>query len=77
VDVGVRLPDSPLNYHDVWATLGALAASTERIGLPVSVTNLVSRPASVTACAARTLATAIGLTRVPTGAWKGEVPATG
>jgi 5,10-methylenetetrahydromethanopterin reductase len=51
-------PDSPLNFRDVWATLGAVATSTDRIGLAVSVTNFASRHPSVTASAAVTIAEA-------------------
>jgi len=49
------LPDSQLNYREVWTTLGALAVSTERIQIGPSVTNVVSRHPTVTASAARTL----------------------
>jgi 5,10-methylenetetrahydromethanopterin reductase len=52
------LPDSPLNFREVWTTLGALAVSTDHIGLAPAVTNLSSRHPSVTASAARTLAEA-------------------
>ena len=53
---GAWLPDSPLNYREVWATLGAVAISTETIQLGPTVTNLVSRHPTVTAAAARTVA---------------------
>jgi 5,10-methylenetetrahydromethanopterin reductase len=56
----IWLPDSPLNFREVWTTLGALAVSTERIGLSASVTNFVTRHVSVTASAARTLAEVAG-----------------
>lgn len=51
----VWFPDSHLNFRDVWTTLGAVAVSTDRIGIGPSVTNLVSRHPSVTASAARSL----------------------
>jgi 5,10-methylenetetrahydromethanopterin reductase len=53
---GLWIPDSPINFRDVWATLGSLAVSTSRIGLVASVTNVVTRHPSVTASAAATLA---------------------
>jgi 5,10-methylenetetrahydromethanopterin reductase len=51
----VWFPDSHLNYREVWTVLGAVAASTDRIGLSPSVTNLATRHPSVTASAARSL----------------------
>src|SRR6266545_5221983 len=52
------IPDSPLNYREVWSILGALAASTDRIELGAAVTNVVSQHVSVVASAARTIAEA-------------------
>jgi 5,10-methylenetetrahydromethanopterin reductase len=49
-------PDSHLNYRELWATLGAVAVSTERISLGATVTNLVTRHPTVTASAARAIA---------------------
>lgn len=49
------IPDSQLLWHDLWATLGALAVGTNRIVLGANVTNPVTREASVTASASRTL----------------------
>jgi 5,10-methylenetetrahydromethanopterin reductase len=49
------IPDSQLLWRDVWATLAACAVSTTSIGLSVGVTNPVTRHASVTAGAARTI----------------------
>jgi 5,10-methylenetetrahydromethanopterin reductase len=57
-DIGldrVVFPDSQLLWRDVWATLSAVALSTERIGLGVSVTNPVTRHPTVTAGAARSI----------------------
>src|SRR4051794_24599863 len=48
--------DSQLLWRDVWATIGAAAVSTTRIGLGVAVTNPLTRHATVTASAARTVA---------------------
>lgn len=53
---GAWLPDSHLNYREVWSTLGAVAVSTQTIEIGPTVTNLVSRHPSVTAAAARTIA---------------------
>jgi 5,10-methylenetetrahydromethanopterin reductase len=53
------LPDSPLNYREIWSTLGALVASTTRIGLGTSITNFASRHLTVTASAARTISEAV------------------
>jgi 5,10-methylenetetrahydromethanopterin reductase len=55
---GAWLPDSHLNYREVWSTLGAVAVSTETIEIGPTVTNLVSRHPTVTAAAARTVAEA-------------------
>ena len=52
------LPDSHLNYRELWTTLGALAVSTDRISLGATVTNLVTRHPTVTASAARAVAEA-------------------
>lgn len=49
------IPDSQLLWHDVWATLGALAIGTDRIILGTNVTNPVTREAAVTAGASRTI----------------------
>jgi 5,10-methylenetetrahydromethanopterin reductase len=49
------LPDSHLNYREVWTTLSAVAVSTDRIALGPTVTNLVTRHPTVTASAARAL----------------------
>ena len=49
------VPDSQLLWHDVWATLGALAIGTDRIILGTNVTNPVTRQAAVTAGASRTV----------------------
>lgn len=49
-------PDSHLNYREVWATLGAVAVSTERIEIGPTVTNLATRHVTVTASAARAIA---------------------
>jgi 5,10-methylenetetrahydromethanopterin reductase len=53
------LPDSPLNYREIWSTLGALVASTTRIGLGTAITNFASRHLTVTASAARTISEAV------------------
>ena len=47
--------DSPLNYRDIWAVLGAVAVSTDRIRIGPAVTNLASRHLTVTASAARAI----------------------
>jgi 5,10-methylenetetrahydromethanopterin reductase len=52
-------PDSPLNYRELWSVLGAVAVSTDRIGLGAAVTNLVGRHVSITASAARTVSEAV------------------
>lgn len=49
------IPDSQLLWHDVWATLGAVAIGTDRIVLGTNVTNPVTREAAVTAGASRTV----------------------
>jgi len=51
----VWFPDSHLNYREVWTVLGAVAVSTDTIGVSPSVTNLATRHPSVTASAARSL----------------------
>jgi 5,10-methylenetetrahydromethanopterin reductase len=50
------LPDSQLNYREVWTTLSAVAVSTDAIALGPTVTNLVTRHPTVTASAARAVA---------------------
>ncbi|MVZ99877.1 LLM class flavin-dependent oxidoreductase [Actinomadura sp. LD22] len=52
----VSFPDSQLLWREVWSTVSAVAVSTERIGLAVSVTNPVTRHPTVTASAARSIA---------------------
>jgi 5,10-methylenetetrahydromethanopterin reductase len=52
------LPDSHLNYRELWSTLGAVSVSTDRIVLGATVTNLVTRHPTVTASAARAIAEA-------------------
>jgi len=54
----VWLPDSPLNYREVWSVLGAISVSTNRIGLGPMVTNFSSRHLTVTAAAAGTISEA-------------------
>lgn len=54
----VWMPDSQLNYREVWTTLGAIAVSTSRINIGPMVTNFASRHLTVTAGAARTVAEA-------------------
>lgn len=49
------MPDSQLLWRDVWTTLGAVAAGTDRINLGTNVTNPVTREAAVTAGAAATV----------------------
>jgi 5,10-methylenetetrahydromethanopterin reductase len=52
----VVFPDSQLLWRDVWATLSAVALSTERINLGLMVSNPVTRHPTVTASAARSIA---------------------
>jgi 5,10-methylenetetrahydromethanopterin reductase len=49
------IPDSQLNLPDPWVMLAAAAASTERIGLGVLVTNPIIRDVTATAASAATL----------------------
>ncbi|MGE0387304.1 MAG: LLM class flavin-dependent oxidoreductase [Gammaproteobacteria bacterium] len=53
---GAWFPDSHLNYREVWTTLGAVAAATDRIAIAPTVTNVLTRHLTVTASAARTVA---------------------
>jgi 5,10-methylenetetrahydromethanopterin reductase len=53
------LPDSPLNYREIWSTLGAIAVSTSRISFGTAITNFASRHLTVTASAARTISEAV------------------
>ena len=52
----VGIWDSPALCRDLWVTLGAAAARTERIELSTWVTNPLTRHPMVTACAAASLA---------------------
>jgi 5,10-methylenetetrahydromethanopterin reductase len=52
----VSFPDSQLLWRDVWSTATAVALSTSRIGISISVTNPVTRHPTVTASAARSVA---------------------
>jgi 5,10-methylenetetrahydromethanopterin reductase len=52
----VGFPDSHLHYRELWATLGAVAISTDQIAIGPMVTNLVTRHLTVTASAARAVA---------------------
>jgi hypothetical protein len=44
--------DSPVIWRELWTTVGALAARTERIRLGSAVTTALTRHAAVTASAA-------------------------
>jgi 5,10-methylenetetrahydromethanopterin reductase len=52
----ISFPDSQLLWREAWTVMTAAAMSTTRIGLSVSVTNPVTRHASITASAARSVA---------------------
>jgi 5,10-methylenetetrahydromethanopterin reductase len=52
------LPDSPLNYREVWSVLGAIAVSTKTLRFGTAATNFSSRHLTVTASAARTISEA-------------------
>ena len=56
----VWIPDSHLLWRDVWVTLGHLAASTTRLRLGTSVTNLVTRDVVATASAAAAMSESTG-----------------
>ncbi|EPD69477.1 LLM class flavin-dependent oxidoreductase [Streptomyces sp. HGB0020] len=51
----IGLWDSPLGHREVWMTLGAVAAKTEKLRLGPWVTNGITRHPVVTAAAAATL----------------------
>jgi len=52
----VWLPDSQLLWRDVYPVAAAAVAGTERIGVGIAVTNVVTRHPAVVASAARTVA---------------------